>query len=132
MLPERINLHATGKKDSRREFLRTNLGRALIVAGVLSASKQVTLGYLEHANGLRHTNVTVPVGPINKHANVTNHVNGSSPVHENTATHTNGLDHANTSTHVNGTYGCPNHSNALVHANVVQGHTNKADHTNKV
>lgn len=127
-----IEGNATSGVEARRKFLKTNLGRALVVTGVLSASKQAALAYPEHANGLRHTNVLVKIPIIgDQHANVAAHVNDAQIIHENFQTHSNGSNHANTTTHANGAGGCADHTNRLVHANVVQGHNNNCTHTNR-
>jgi len=125
--------------ESRRGFLKTNLGRALAAAGVLTLTRDGFAGHHRnitgHANAAQHTNNWFPiVGHTNSAANHTN----TGAQHDNylqhancIVGHTNAGQHANTMIHVNEILpGCPNHSNMPTHANKVQGHNNFPEHKN--
>lgn len=131
----------TTADGSRRDFLKTNLGRVLLAAGVLSAAPDVAYGYPVHTNAGTHNNSTnhvnlkipnVPFAHENgiTHVNHTGHTNATTFVHENFATHSNTQTHANVTTHANSTDNDGCHSNLAVHANQLQSHTNTANHTN--
>ena len=125
--------------ESRRGFLKTNLGRALAAATVLTVTRDDFAGHHRnitgHANAAQHTNRWLPlVGHTNSEANHTNTgaQHDNYPCHVNSVVgHTNAGQHANTMTHVNEILpGCPNHSNLPAHANKVQGHNNFPEHKN--
>jgi len=133
----------SSEKQSRRKFIKTNLGRALIAAGAVSFLSEKAEAYPEHdnykshENELRHRNSNWPVvGHKNElyHENSGSHHNTTQWIHENFAKHKNEGDHANTYTHKNSDTGgaCPTHTNNHKHTNKIQSHTNDNVHTNEV
>lgn len=128
-------------KQSRREFLATNLGRALVLAGAASLSKEAFAGHhvnelrtFRHENLERHWNYSQPG---TGHVNEPHHTNTDDPTHfnffdhENSQSHTNsdGGIHTNSTAHMNfNSGGC--HTNSLTHTNQTPSHMNAAIHTN--
>lgn len=126
--------------ESRREFLKTNLGRTVAAAAILAFARDDFAGHHRniggaHGNSAEHTNKKGLFG--GKHTNTeANHTNVTA-MHDNylchsnyAQTHQNAGRHANTMTHVNELPSGCGHANLATHANQVQGHDNYANHSN--